>query len=67
MFLGNKLPRSDTRHVNSQTDEPLSHTFFHSYYSFDRSESSELLFTLILGSYYRKTKMLFQKRNMEHQ
>ena len=26
-FIGNKLPRSDARHVNSWTDEPLSRTF----------------------------------------
>ena len=30
-FPGNKLPRSDSRHVNSKTD-------VHSYYSFDSSE-----------------------------
>ena len=30
-------------------------------------KSSELLFTLNFGSYCRKTKMLFQKRNTEHQ
>ena len=26
MFLGNKLPRSDARHVNSSTDELVSRT-----------------------------------------
>ena len=38
MFLGNKLPRSDARHVNNWTDELVSRTLFHSYCSFDRSE-----------------------------
>ena len=38
MFLDNKLPRSDARHVNRQTDELVSRTLFHSYCSFDRSE-----------------------------
>ena len=38
MFLGNKLPRSHARHVNSQADELVSRTLFHSYCSFDRSE-----------------------------
>ena len=30
-------------------------------------KSSELLFTLTLGSYYRRTETLFEKRNTEHQ
>ena len=30
-------------------------------------KSSELLFILTLGSYYRRTETLFQKRNTEHQ
>ena len=30
-------------------------------------KSSELLFTLTLGSYYRRTETLFKKRNTEHQ
>ena len=38
MFLGNKLPRSDARHVNSWTAKLESRTLFHSYCSFDRSE-----------------------------
>ena len=38
MFLGNKLPRSNARHVNSSTDELVSRTLFHSYCSFDRPE-----------------------------
>ena len=38
MFLGNKLPRSDARHVNSWTDEVVSLIVFHCYCSFDRSE-----------------------------
>ena len=38
MFLDNKFPRSDARHVNSQTGELVSRTLFHSYCSFDRSE-----------------------------
>ena len=38
MFLGNKLPRANARHVNSQTDELVSRTLFQSYCSFDRSE-----------------------------
>ena len=38
MFLGNKLPMSDARHVNSQTDELVSRTLFHSYCSSDRSK-----------------------------
>ena len=38
MFLENKLPMSDARHVNSQTDELVYRTLFHSYCSFDRSE-----------------------------
>ena len=38
MFLGNKVPRSDARQVNSKTDELVSRTLFHSYSSFDRSE-----------------------------
>ena len=67
MFLDNKLPRSDARHVNSQTDELVSRTLFHSHCSFDRSESSELLFTLTLGCYYRRTETLFQKRNTKQQ
>ena len=29
-------------------------------------KSSELLFTLTLGSYYRRTKTLFHKRNTQH-
>ena len=29
-------------------------------------KSLELLFTLTLGSYYRRTETLFQKRNTEH-
>ena len=37
-FSGNKLPRSDARHINSWTDELASRTLFHSYCSFDRSE-----------------------------
>ena len=36
--LGNKLPRSDARHVNSKTDEHVPRTLFHFYFSFDRSE-----------------------------
>ena len=38
MFLDNKLPMSDARPVNSQTNELVSCTIFHSYCSFDRSE-----------------------------
>ena len=38
MFLGNKLPRSDVRHVNSWTDELVSRTLFHSHCGSDRSE-----------------------------
>ena len=38
MILGNKLPRPDARHVNSETDELVPRTLFHSYCSFDRSE-----------------------------
>ena len=38
MFLDNKLPRSDARHVNSYTDKFVSRTLFHSYCSFGRSE-----------------------------
>ena len=37
-FLGGKLPSPDARHVNNWSDEPLSRTFFHFYYSFDESE-----------------------------
>ena len=38
MFQGNKLPRSDAGHVNSQTDGLVSRALFHSYCSFERSE-----------------------------
>ena len=38
MFLDNKLPRSDARHVNSYTDKFVSRTLFHSYCSFGKSE-----------------------------
>ena len=33
-----KLSRSNARHVNSKTEEPMSGTLFRSYYSFDGSE-----------------------------
>ena len=38
MFIDNKLPRSNARHVNRQTDELVSRSLFHSYCSFDSSE-----------------------------
>ena len=38
MFLDNKLPRSDARHVNRKTDELVSRTLVHSHCGFDRSE-----------------------------
>ena len=66
MFLDNKLPRSDTRHVNRKTDELVSRTLILTVVSTGQ-KSSELLFTLTLGSYYRRTETLFQKRNMQHQ
>ena len=67
MFLDNKLPMSDARHVNSWTDEHVSRTLFLLTVVSTGKKSSEHLFTLILGSYYRRTETLFQKWNTEHQ
>ena len=64
MILDNKLPRSDARHVNSLNNEHVSRILT---VVSTGQKSSELLFALTLGSYYRRTKTLFQKRNMKHQ
>ena len=66
IFLGNKLPWSDARHVSSQTDELVSRNLFILTVVSTGQKSSELLFTLTLRSYYRRTKTLFQKRNTQH-
>ena len=63
LFLDNKLPRSDACHVNSLC---LALSFILTVVSTGQN-SSELLFTLNLRSYYRRTETLFQKRNKEHQ
>ena len=45
MFLGNKLPRSTARHLNSQTDELVSRLSFILTVVSTGQKSSELLFT----------------------
>ena len=49
MFLDNRLPRSDARHVNRWTDEFVSRTLFHSYCSFDRSEKFRIFIYFNIG------------------
>ena len=67
MFLDKKLQRSDARHVKGRmTNLGLAPSCILTVVSTGH-KSSELLFTLTLGSYYRRTETLFKKRNTEHQ
>ena len=65
-FLGNKLPMSDARHVNARLTNLCFALIFILTIGSTGKKSSEFLFTLTFGPYHRKTKALFEKRNMEH-